>query len=351
MYCQSCGAKNSDEAKFCNQCGTRIAAAGEAAGPLADGGPGQGAPSATLQGGAPTAQPPGAMPRPNAYHPDTGFGGPSMMSVSLASIGVKSTKKVWLGIVLIGVALVALGWLGAWLSRGEPEVVVEAGHAEPDDPFVIGAPLPEGVAPPEVDIVSGSEGTPGAMALPSMSSVSAEPASAGAGATPRGGPSGQSAPMRRRHGSSMGTSAVAPTSMTASTTTSPATMGPSAMSGPSAMEPSSGSSSAMAPTEGPDERDLELDLYSSRVRYVIRRYYASRAQACFDRATRNAPTVSGTVVVSMTIGANGHVSRARTTRNTTGDESLGQCLQAQVSTWRLPPPPGGSLDMQMPFSR
>ncbi len=105
------------------------------------------------------------------------------------------------------------------------------------------------------------------------------------------------------------------------------------------------------PTDAPEERDLELDLYSSRVRYVIRRYYANRAQACFDRATRNAPTVSGTVVVSMTIGADGSISRARTTRNTTGDENLGQCLQAQVSTWRLPPPPGGSLDMQMPFSR
>ena len=112
-----------------------------------------------------------------------------------------------------------------------------------------------------------------------------------------------------------------------------------------------GGGATMAPTDAPEERDLELDLYGSRVRYVIRRYYASRAQACFDRATRNAPTVSGTVVVSMTIGADGSVQRARTTRNTTGDASLGQCLQAQVSTWRLPPPPGGSLDMQMPFSR
>ena len=100
-----------------------------------------------------------------------------------------------------------------------------------------------------------------------------------------------------------------------------------------------------------EERDLELELYGSRVRYVVRRYYAARAQACFDRATRNDPTISGTVVVAMSIGADGQVSRTNVQRNTTGNETLGTCLSSQVGTWRLPPPPGGSLDMTMPFSR
>jgi len=102
---------------------------------------------------------------------------------------------------------------------------------------------------------------------------------------------------------------------------------------------------------GPEERDLELELYGSRVRYVVRRYYASRARSCFDRATRNDPSVSGTVLVGMTIGSDGGVTRARVQRNTTGNEELGACLSNQVGTWRLPPPPGGSLDMTMPFSR
>ena len=78
---------------------------------------------------------------------------------------------------------------------------------------------------------------------------------------------------------------------------------------------------------------------------------AARAQGCFDRATRNNPNVSGTVVVSMTIGSEGAVTDTRIVRNTTGDEVLGNCLRSQVASWQLPPPPGGSLEMQMPFSR
>lgn len=101
--------------------------------------------------------------------------------------------------------------------------------------------------------------------------------------------------------------------------------------------------------EGPGE--MELSYYSSQVRYVMRRYYASRAQSCFDRATRNTPTLSGQVVVAMTIGDDGNVSSARATRNSTGDDDLGTCLSRQVESWRFPAPPGGSLQMTIPFSR
>lgn len=112
-----------------------------------------------------------------------------------------------------------------------------------------------------------------------------------------------------------------------------------------------GGGATTPPTTAPVERDFEADFYASRVRSVINTYYAARAQACFDRATRNNPSVSGTVVVHMTVGADGHVSNTRVMRNTTGDQTLGNCLSSQVATWQLPPPPGGSLEMQMPFSR
>ena len=94
-----------------------------------------------------------------------------------------------------------------------------------------------------------------------------------------------------------------------------------------------------------------MELYGSRVRYLIRRYYAARAQTCFDRATRNQPTLSGTVVIAMTIAADGSVSRSSVARNTTGNEVLGTCLSAQVGSWRLSAPPGGEVQMQIPFSR
>jgi TonB family protein len=95
-----------------------------------------------------------------------------------------------------------------------------------------------------------------------------------------------------------------------------------------------------------------MDLYAARVRFVIRRYYAARAQSCFDHATRNNPTLDGQVVVALTVGRDGNVTRSSVARNTTGDDALGRCLATQVRQWRFPVPPGGeSLDMTMPFSR
>jgi outer membrane biosynthesis protein TonB len=95
-----------------------------------------------------------------------------------------------------------------------------------------------------------------------------------------------------------------------------------------------------------------MDMYAGRVRFLIRRYYAARAQTCFDRATRVNPSLSGSVTIGMTIGPDGAVSAARVARNTTSDDSLGTCLQNEVRQWRLSPPPGGeSVMMNLPFSR
>jgi TonB family protein len=95
-----------------------------------------------------------------------------------------------------------------------------------------------------------------------------------------------------------------------------------------------------------------MDLYAGRVRFLISRYYAARAQTCFDRATRADPSLSGTVTVGMTIAPDGSISGARVARNSTGDASLGTCLQNEIRQWRLSPPPGGeSVTMNLPFSR
>ncbi len=167
MFCQSCGSSNSDDAKFCNQCGTTIARAGETGGPLADKGPGEtvvgvGKPVATHPTTPPvSASSTGTAPSSTTSSGGYGgnpYGGASMMSVSLASIGVQSSRKVWAMVAMGAVVLIALGALGSWLFRGEPEVVTESGHAEADDPFVIGTPLPEGAVEPEVedvDVVTG----------------------------------------------------------------------------------------------------------------------------------------------------------------------------------------------------
>jgi len=92
-------------------------------------------------------------------------------------------------------------------------------------------------------------------------------------------------------------------------------------------------------------------MYAARVRFLVRRYYAARAQSCFDHATRNDPELHGQVVIDMTIAASGEVGRAEVARNSTGDPELGSCLARQVATWRLSPPPQREVAMQMPFSR
>jgi TonB family protein len=101
--------------------------------------------------------------------------------------------------------------------------------------------------------------------------------------------------------------------------------------------------------EVPEERDIAMSMYSQRVRFVIARYYASRAQTCFDLATRNNPELTGEVRIRLTIGADGAVTNATPAANTTGNATLGQCLAGRVRQWRLPPPPGGELTMVLPF--
>ncbi len=407
MYCQFCGAANSDDAKFCNQCGARIARAGELGGPSGDP---SGAPSAVIApgvavsgtvsqdlsgrvGGAPSA---GSAAPVNVWEQQstTGAGGgPSMMDVSLEAIGVKSSKKVWAGIIAMAVALVVLGALGSWLLRGAPEVVTEAGHAQPEDPFVIGTPLPPGagetpVAPaePESDSVGVTSGEAVRMeaAGASMRATGSRPNTAGGATMGSSAATSAGASSESRRSTGVATSG-GTTSTSGGTTSAMATGGaaggvgavtaaggagvaggagaaePDAPGGaatgdttPSSAGGSGGSAAGATPALGgdlPEERDLELELYGSRVRFVVRRYYAARAQGCFDRATRNNPNVSGTVVVNMTIGAEGNVSGTSIVRNTTGDDVLGNCLRSQVASWQLPPPPGGSLEMQMPFSR
>lgn len=372
MYCQSCGAENTEGARFCNMCGTSLAKAGEAGGLLTHpdmdaqmaeptvpdsppkvvvGGP-RNEPGRTMVGGAGAS---GASQ--TGYNADLS-GGASMMGVSLAGIGVKSSKKTWSMILLIALILLGAGALASWLAMGGSNVA--DGHAEPDDPFVIGSPLP---GDGDVDSITGmagvatsANGTGSDMRTASMGSGSTtSPSMSDSMATQTNRPVSMTTSMTT---STTSTSTMTTAMTTAMTPTMTATMTPSMtttseMSDPPTMTSTMTStmSTSMGEIEVPEERDIEMELYSARVRFLIQRYYASRAQSCFDRATRNNPSVSGTVVISMTIGAEGNVSRTRVARNTTGNEPLGNCLSAQVSSWRLSAPPGGSLQMQIPFSR
>ncbi len=383
--CPACGAAVPKGFRYCGACAHDMAApAGTSPARASTNGPVATAPNASpTMGGAPSP-----------------FGGPSMMGVSLTGIGVRSPGRVWLTVGILAAALVGAGALGAYLftARGSGN---PGGEAKPSDPFVIGTPLPTTHAP-DVDFVSGrpgggataqaaGHGTGGAKGgakdthppehaqgtSGSHAGGSEGPTHIGAAGVHDGHVSGaQGVHTTGGHATGGGGHGHAGATSGGTGGHAGATSGGTGGSGGGASGGTGGSGGGASGGTGgsgggasggtggsgggasggtggqvPDQRDIGGELYGARVHYVVNRYYAHRAQTCFDHATRNVPSVTGTVVVSLTIGADGGVTHTSVARNTTGDEALGRCLAAQVQSWRLPPPPGGSIQMQMPFSR
>lgn len=351
MFCQACGADNSEDARFCNMCGAPIAAAGSPGGPVAE-------PTALGIGGEGSTPPPAIASDAGAREGEPTRKDPvpestSMMNVSLEDLGVRSNSQAALLIVGVVALLMAVGGAFTYYGTRSEEPAPETGHAEASDPFVIGAPIPEGLGAP---LPAPSGELPESPEAPAAE-VDAPPATSDAPARPDGRP--RTAPRRPDR--------VAGAATATATPEAPETAEPAApesadapvtaeASAPAAEADASDTAAAAAareiPTDAPEERDVELEMYAGRVRFLVQRYYAARAQTCFDHATMNDPGLHGAVVIDMTIAPSGEVSRARVARNSTGDAELGQCLARQVDSWRLSPPPGGEqAQMQMPFSR
>lgn len=270
------------------------------------------------------------------YYP----GGGNTMSVQLEAIGIRSTKKTWATIAGIAALLFVLGGVATFFTMKSTQH--EVGGAAEEDPFELGTP--EIQNPEGVDFVSGRrEGAQPTPPTPSGTEVTPTPSTtmdAVAANTP--------------------TSPSTPSTMS-QTSTSPATMESTTMEtsmtepvAPTTMEPEPTTMDTVPadPGEAPPETEMEVEMYTSRVRYLIRRYYLPRSQSCFEHATRNNPSLHGQVTVSLTIGASGNVTSSSVARNSTGDTQLGSCLATQVRSWQLTPPPGGEpVTMTLPFSR
>ena len=242
-------------------------------------------------------------------------------SVSLATIGVRSKTRIWIYVALAMLLFAGLGAAAMWIGlQGSEANDSEAALQDAD--MELGDPLPEGVDSPEVDFISGGvHRARGAKAKEyNEGSEAQSDTKPSVGTKKQNGPS-----AKQQHGANS--------------------------EGGSASVTSTGDTNNEATGEFEPERDIALDLYGAQVRRVIRQYYAKRAQSCFDRASRNNEALRGTVVVAFSVAADGQVQNAKPVRNTTGDEALGRCLASQVGSWRLPAPPGGALELEMPFSR
>ncbi len=290
-------------------------------------------------------------------------------SVSLEAIGLPSAKQRMAVLLGGGLLLMGAGALFMYLamspSDDEPETKdsVEKVADESRPEMVLGMPVPADEDTPDagaegsddkepskgrgVTTKSNADKTSTSKAAAADKS-SASRASVGQGSKTAAGSGGTSSQQGTGGGTGRSDSSA---SNSKTETGSRRTGGTGAATNSGGASESESESNADTPADAPEERNLELEMYSSRVRYAVSRYYAARAQTCFDNITKNEPNLRGTVQIAFKISQDGQVSGSRITKNTTGHSGLGKCLVAQVSSWRLPPPPEPDIELQMPFSR
>lgn len=72
-------------------------------------------------------------------------------------------------------------------------------------------------------------------------------------------------------------------------------------------------------------------------------------KACYERALKRNPSLSGKVVVRWTITAAGTVSGIDIDQDSLGDSEVTSCIKSLVARWRFPAPSGGAVDVSFPF--
>ncbi len=371
VFCPSCGAPNPDDAKFCNQCGWRLAAPtqqGDGApqkSPTQQGVAGEPSSSASQQGGATLS---GLSTHDMAAAMVTG---PSKRSLVFAGVG-------------IGLAGIALGALVAFRSSRPPEETpvtpvgligepssVQAPQTEENDAGTIvpvapapaptggrsgrtarpanvasAAPTPTPAAPranpttppaaPRTNPAAAPQ--PGDERLPSGNILRRD----AAGNTTVLGADGQPLVQLSRGGA---TPAPTPTPTPANPAVNPATnTPPPAENGVVERGPRT---SAGGYRPG-DETDATGTMDPQAFQFVYR-HYQSQIAACWSSASR-AHEVSGVMVVRVRVGeADGHVVRTRIISDSTHDAGLQACVQNAIRGWRYPRPDGGDVEVDYPL--
>ena len=72
-------------------------------------------------------------------------------------------------------------------------------------------------------------------------------------------------------------------------------------------------------------------------------------KACYERALKRNPNLSGKVVIHWTITQAGTVSGVDVEQDTLGDAEVASCIKSLIARWRFPAPSGGSVDVSFPF--
>lgn len=76
---------------------------------------------------------------------------------------------------------------------------------------------------------------------------------------------------------------------------------------------------------------------------------AQSAQGCYNRALRTS-AVSGSLTVSVQVGANGAVCGASISNDSVGSREISQCVLGRFQGKTFPPPDGGCMTVNIPVS-
>ena len=71
--------------------------------------------------------------------------------------------------------------------------------------------------------------------------------------------------------------------------------------------------------------------------------------ACYERALKRNPNLSGKVVLSFTVSSIGKVTGADIDNDSMHDDEVNSCITSIVRSWRFPAPDGGEVHFSYPF--
>jgi outer membrane biosynthesis protein TonB len=72
-------------------------------------------------------------------------------------------------------------------------------------------------------------------------------------------------------------------------------------------------------------------------------------KACYDRALKRNPNLSGKISIRWTITPAGTVTGVEVDQDNMGDSEVTACMKTLISHWRFPAPAGGSVEVSFPF--